>query len=194
MDAIRVMKYFFAFPYVGGILVVASFFFPVASFFDPNWFGDPSYSYWMWGLLGTVNWNFHGTWYWWTEYSFIQNIIPIFVFGLFCCAFIIFLAIKIVLKARKIGIEEKFLDDIRFPIYSGVIFAITLIWMSVIEIYFSIYGFVDYTPVFSFWGQFNVQFGISGIFLGASLPIIGFVLTKIYYKRYDYLFYEEEEE
>lgn len=194
MDVIRVMKYFFAFPYLGGILVVASFFFPVASFFDPNWFGDPSYSYWMWGLLGTVNWAFHGTWYWWTEYSFIQNIIPIFVFGLFCCSFIIFLAIKIVLKARKIGIEEKFLDDIRFPIYSGVIFAITLIWMSVIEIYFSIYGFVDYTPVFSFWGQFNVQFGISGIFLGASLPIIGFVLTKIYYKRYDYLFYEEEEE
>lgn len=193
MDVIRVMKYFFAFPYLGGILVVASFFFPVASFFNPNWFGDSSYSIWMWGLLGTVIWKFHGTWYWDTEYSIIPYI-PMFIFGLICCLLIIFFAVKTVLAARKIGDEEKFLDDIKFVKYSGVIIAITIIWMILVEIIYNIYGFIDYPPVFSFWGQFNMQFGVIGIFLGASLPIIGFVLTKIFYKRYYYLFYEEEEE
>ncbi|MFX1600959.1 MAG: hypothetical protein ACFFB6_10220 [Promethearchaeota archaeon] len=192
MDVKRVVKYLFALPYLGGILVIVSFLTPVVSDFYPAWFGDysDSYSYWMWGLLGTVKWYLAAYWHWNTYYSFIPYIFTL-ILGLICSILIIFFALKTILRANRFGRNQQNLD-MTFAKYSAVIFSITIIWMIAVEIFYSINGFMRYEPIFSFWSHFNVQFGVYGIFLGGSLIIIGFLLTKYLLKRYDYLFDEEE--
>jgi hypothetical protein len=49
-------------------------------------------------------------------------------------------------------------------------------------------------PNFSFWNYFNMNFGVIGIYLGAGLPIIGYIIHVIEYKRFDYLFFEDQED
>jgi len=50
----------------------------------------------------------------------------------------------------------------------------TIIWMAGMEILS-----LSYSIPFSFWGQVNPGFGVIGMFLGASLSIIGYGVSKM---------------
>jgi len=188
MDKKLLVTYLWILPYFGGILLLISILFPVVSGLIIRRPRD-SYTYWIWGLIAVHE--FIPTWYNImnsTTFVFISNPLMI-VIGLIFTFLIIGMGIKMILTARRFCIDEKDLD-VRFLKYGGFVLIVIITWTIIMEILFSIFGFMEMGTNFSFWNYFNIHFGIVGIFLGSFFSIGGYLADKIIHKRYDYLFYE----
>jgi hypothetical protein len=198
MDVKLVLKNLYVLPYIGGAVVVFAIMFPAGTHLVPSLFFH-SHTFWVWGLVCTIDWQHLGDWTWLTEFGFILD--PLFLtISLMLSITIIYFAIKSFLRARDIGKEDKHLDK-PFMIYGGVILILITGWIFISELYFSITGFpvnagpdlFGISPPFSFWTYFEISFGVIGVLLGASLPVIGYLVTLFLSRKYDYLLEEDEE-
>jgi hypothetical protein len=208
MDVKLFLKNLYVLPYIGGILVVVSIFFPAATNFmsrrDIN-----SFAFWIWGLVAEIDWYQIGEgWMWLNEFYIISDLL-ILILGIIISIIVAYLGVKIVIRARLIGKNDKYLDS-HFVKLAVIPLILITIWVIVVQIYYSITGhFLRYflqveeqfplldldflnLPNFSFWNYFTMNFGTIGIYIGASLPIIGYLIHIIEYKRFDYLFFEDE--
>ncbi|NVM37538.1 MAG: hypothetical protein HWN81_18225 [Candidatus Lokiarchaeota archaeon] len=189
MDKTLLVRYLWILPYFGGVLILISILTPAASSLIIRNPSD-SYTIWLWGLI-TIH-EFIPTWYNImnsTTFAFVSNPL-IMIIGLLITFLIGGMAIKIIITARKFANDEKDLD-IRFMKYGGFVLIGIITWIIIMEILFSIFGFMEWGSNFSFWNYFNVNFGTIGIFLGSFFSIGGYLMDKIIHKRYDYLFYED---
>jgi hypothetical protein len=147
-------------------------------------------------------------WTWFNYFYFISDVM-ILILGIVVSVIITFFGVKMVLRARNISKEDKFLDK-TFAYYGVGILIPIIVWMIAVQIYYGTTGYfleyflnlqeefplldLDYLnlPNFSFWSYFDVNFGAIGPILGGSLPIIGYVIHTIEYKRFDYLFFDDD--
>jgi len=199
MDVKLVLKNLWVLPYIGGAVVVFAIMFPAGTHIVPSLF-EYSHTFWVWGLVCTIDWQHLGDWTWWTEFGFILDPL-ILTISLILTVTIIFYGIKSVLRARNLNKEDKYLDKSSI-IYSVIILSLITIWAFLAEFYYSITGFpVDsgpglfgIDPPFSFWTYFEISFGVIGVLLGASLPIIGYLVSLFLTRKYDYLLDDDDEE
>lgn len=198
MDVKLVLKNLWVLPYIGGAVVVFALMFPAGTRLVPSLF-DYSHTFWVWGLVCTIDWQQLGDWTWWTDFGFILD--PLFLtISLILTVTIIYCGVKLVLRARNLNKEEKYLDKSSM-IYGLAILALITSWIILTEFYFSVTGLpVDsgpgsfgIDPPFSFWTYFEINFGIIGVLLGASLSVIGYLVTLFLSRKYDYLLEDDEE-
>jgi hypothetical protein len=185
LDVKVIIKFLFLFPYIGGILIIISLLTPAAM----RWYHstvDDSYILWVWGLLTITEW-YHGAgWAWNTTFAYIPDPF-ILVIGILFSIIIAIFGIKMILKARICGDKEKDLD-ITFVKYGGLIITLITTWMIIVQIFYSMTDFLGLGTNFSFWPNLSAQFGVIGIFLGGIFSILGYVLFKIYRKKFYYLY------
>ncbi|MFX1389432.1 MAG: hypothetical protein ACFE9Z_05130 [Promethearchaeota archaeon] len=209
MDIKLFLKNLYILPYIGGVLAIVSLFFPAATNFDANW-SINSFTFWVWGLVCEIDWMMPGEGWIWNNYFYLSPDLLILLLGIVISALMIFLGVKMVSKARMIAKENKFINK-SFVLYGALIILINIIWVVTVQLYFSNTGyfrnyFIDldaeltmddlsylYLPIFSFWDYFGMNFGVIGPFIAGGLPIIGYLIHIIEYKRFDYLFIEDEE-
>ena len=70
MDVELFLRKLFVFPYIGGVLAVASLFFPAATNFDPHWTIN-SFVFWTWGLVCEVDWKMPGQGWMWNNFFYL---------------------------------------------------------------------------------------------------------------------------
>lgn len=199
MDVKLVLKNLWVLPYIGGAVVVFAIMFPAGIHIIPN-LTEYSHTTWVWGLVCTIDFQQIGDWTWWTEFGFILDPLILTV-SIALSVIIIYYGVKSVLRARNLNKEDKNLDKSSM-IYGVIILALITFWIFLVEFYYSITGFpvnsyfdsFGIGPPFSFWGYFEMSFGIIGVLLGASLPIIGYLVSLFLTRKYDYLLFDDDEE
>jgi hypothetical protein len=209
MDIKLFLKNLYVLPYIGGVLAIVSLFFPAATNFDANW-SINSFTFWTWGLICEIDWMMPGEGWIWNNYFYLSPDLLILLLGIAISALMVFFGVKMVLKARLIAKDENFITK-SFVLYGALIIIINTVWVVIVQLYFLNTGyfrnyFIEldalivedltylYLPVFSFWDYFGMNFGVIGPFIAGSLPIIGYLIHIIQYKRFDYLFFEDEED
>ena len=162
---IRIKKNIWAFPFIGGIIALISFMTPAAVFF----YQYPTYSteFYRWMLDFYVSFVFYE--------SGVQTIrvglnTSLTGYISFTCSFLIILFnILIVISANRDRKGKKVLKINKLVLALSTVI-LTILWMVMKEIS-TINSFNH-----SFWGLLSPGFGVIGLFLGAGLVIVGFIL------------------
>jgi len=164
---VEIKKYLWAFPLIGGLISLISFFTPAAFFF----YRYPTYrtEFYRWMLDFYVSLAFYdnGTE---TITTGLNTSLAGYISWI-CSILIIVLNLLIILSANKYR-KGKTVSENNWLIFALITITTTIMWMIVKEIYTR--NSFDH----SFWGLLSPGFGIIGPFLGASLEIIGFFLLK----------------
>ncbi len=186
MDKPTISRYLFFLPYIGAVLVIGSLFAPAVSYIIKTIY-YPSHALWIWGLYSEIICvNPPSGWACSSTYSLISDPF-ILVISIILTALIVITGVKTIVKARKYGRDEKYLDNL-FIKYGGMEIIFISIWMITVEIFYAITGFKGMGPPFSFWSYFPPHFGVIGIFIGGFIIILGPIIHKILYKQYYYLY------
>ncbi|MFX1589884.1 MAG: hypothetical protein ACFFC1_17210 [Promethearchaeota archaeon] len=164
---IEIKKYLWAFPLIGGLITLISFFTPAAFFF----YRYPTYrtEFYRWMLDFYVSLAFYdnGTQ---TITTGLNTSITGYI-SWTCSILIIALNILIILSANKYR-KENLAKQNKWLIFAIITITIVIVWMIMKEINTqSSFGH-------SFWGLLSPGFGIIGPYVGAGLEIIGFFLSK----------------
>ncbi|MFX1304892.1 MAG: hypothetical protein ACFE9X_16175 [Promethearchaeota archaeon] len=164
---VEIKKYIWIFPFIGGLIILISFLTPAATFaYQESSFYSEFYR-WMLdfyiafdytnGILTTtrigLNTSFTG---------YISFTISFLIIGLN-----IFLLISTI-RYKKRNISPKSIWLV-FPILTVML---TITWMVMKEVSTIL------SHNHSFWGLLSPGFGMIGLFLGAGLEIIGYILLK----------------
>ncbi|MHA1915715.1 MAG: hypothetical protein ACW986_02075 [Promethearchaeota archaeon] len=173
----KLFEYSWVFPYIGGVVALISIITPAAAQSEPDIFID-SHTYWLWGLVAITDWTWGMTgWAWENTYDIISNPLILSINIVFT-VMIIIVCVKLLFKTRSYVLEKKNLDK-SFLLYSASLFGIITAWLMSNELIFSVTGFLGIGPNFSFIRYFEMQFGVIGLFLGASVIALGYILTMV---------------
>ena len=163
-----IKEYAWVFSLVGGVLTLIALLTPAASDFYSGYLVSGSFMVWMWGLV-SLNFSDYEYDIYIHEVAFTDNIrilIPCII-----CSMII-LACVIVIIASAIN-YRKVERGAEMWLFSAITIIIsTIAWIIAIE---AAYIFES----MSFWLEVNPGFGVIGPFIGASLALAGFGVSKI---------------
>lgn len=171
---VELKKYNWIFPFVGSLIIIFAFLTPAAINLD-----NTNKQIWMCGL-STNNSN--------NSMSIIDDG-NVFIGSIVCSIFIIFISIVTVKssnKVRKGGIYMETVEKAWF-VESVLIIVLEIIWMlllnllitkTIVSVSSNKEGLVLTAETFRFWEYHVPGFGVIGIFLGASLIMVGAILKK----------------
>ena len=177
----------YAFPFAAGILTIIALFTPAAYFIadDTMFYGI---YVWMWGMLITRGWGhmdiriFNRNWEDFVEYWGLElfGIIPCLVStGLIMFVAIVFLSTAQKTKRGKMD-EDKAAN--LWGLFAIIQIGATIFWIIWIEYYYAgvyqiVLGNIKMVPPkeghIGFWALYNPGFGVIGMFLSATLALIG---------------------
>ena len=159
-------KYYWVFPFTGSIIILISFLTPAAYFI----YQTPTYStdFYRWMLDFYMS---HVYEYGIHSYYMDINTSLTGYLSFICSGLIILSSVFVLINANKFRKEKKVSKAYWF-ISALLIISLGSFWMIMKEVS-TINSFHH-----SFWGLLSPGFGIIGIFLGASLEILGFLLVR----------------
>ena len=159
-------KYFWIFPFTGSVIILFSFLTPAAYFIHQT----PTYSteFFRWMLDFYLS---HVYEYGINSYYMDLNTSLTGYISFICSGLIIFSAVFILINANKYR-KGKEVSKVNWLLSALLTISLGTFWMIMKEIS-TINSFHH-----SFWGLLSPRFGIIGIFLGAGLEILGFIIVK----------------
>ncbi|MHA1883938.1 MAG: hypothetical protein ACW96S_02705 [Promethearchaeota archaeon] len=173
----KLFEYSWILPYIGGVLAIISVITPASAQSEPDVFID-SHTYWLWGLVAITDWTWGMTgWAWENTYQFITNPLVLSV-NVVLTLMVIIVSVKLLFKTRSYVLEKKNLDK-TYLLYSACYFGIITAWLIINELIYSVTGFLEMGPYFSFIGYFGMEFGVYGLYLGGAVTTLGYILTMI---------------
>lgn len=153
---------------VGAVLTLIALLTPAAYDFYRDYLARGSFMVWMWGLV-SLNLSDYEYDIYIHELAFTDNI-RIFIPCIICSIIIISSVIVIIVSAINYRKENR--GALTWLFSAIAIIISTIAWMVAIEI---VYIFES----MSFWLEVNPGFGVIGPFIGASLALVGFGVSKI---------------
>ncbi|MFX0077016.1 MAG: hypothetical protein ACFE96_16335 [Candidatus Hermodarchaeota archaeon] len=163
---IDLKKWLWLFPFIGGFIVIISFMFPAAFFFEST----PSYSteFFRWMLDFYYSHTYSGGIH---TYTIHQSTSLTGWISIISSSFVILSNIFILITANRYR-KGNFNPKYYCLIVALLTISITIGWMIMKEI--TTLNSFDH----SFWGLLSPHFGIIGPFIGAGLEITGFLLLR----------------
>ena len=187
MNLIRESReYIWAFPIIGGVLILISFFTPAHYF---NEFGLDA-NYWMWGLyhLSAPGYGSETIFMFTEEFGPSQYTMPIFFSGLIPAVIILIGSIMLIASSNAVRTGRRDIKNVEngwigmgfMMIIASIIYiiAIDITWMNLTEyVYEQEYGpMPPGSP--GFWDIFSPGFAIIAPFIGGGLALLGAIIGK----------------
>ena len=162
---IKVKKYYWLLPLIGGIL-------SIVGIFIPAWYSITVYdeNIWMWGLIERITVS---------EFDFLhaELLIP----GLITAILILISSIAIIIFTLFVvrGKKAQTSAEKLWIIMGFLELCAAIIYIVVIDIIFYSYTIRINYPEHDFWRVYNFHFGMITPFIGAALSIIGAIIGKL---------------